>query len=376
MQTPTKIQKAMPATAIGLAKAPVKTLAMPKLDLQRSIDTVARRIGWVLPKPIYDIFSKQIEYTELKAEDHRKFIGLAFGNAPFVGLLFAAGAQMYFQETLYAIAGFFGGTVFFLWLFHLWLSILADKKAKTVEVALPDALQLIASNIKSGLTTERALLVSARPEFGALEKELKLISTEVMTGTPLTEALLNVSFRIKSQVIAITTWLIAKGISAGGQMADLLMEMSDSLRDEQSLKAEAEANVSIYVMMILATAVFGAPALYGVSTFIAEVLMTQQIEMPAGASGLRGSAPGVGSVLSSFMTAKQSTIGADFILFFTFALLVVGAFFASMIISVIVTGKEKNAVSYFPAMVIVSFVVFYIVRIALINVFGAIILGM
>ena len=49
--------------------------------------------------------------------------------------------------------------------FHFILSVIAENRAKTVEEVLPDVLKLVAINLKSGMTVDRALLLSARPEF-------------------------------------------------------------------------------------------------------------------------------------------------------------------------------------------------------------------
>jgi len=59
----------------------------------------------------------------------------------------------------------------FEFLIYLYLNYKVDKKAKEVEEVLPDALQLMASNLRAGLTTEKALFSSARKEFGILQQD-------------------------------------------------------------------------------------------------------------------------------------------------------------------------------------------------------------
>src|SRR3989338_6908138 len=71
-------------------------------------------------------------------------------------------------------------------------------KVKFIENILPDALQLMASNLRAGFTTDRALLLSARPEFGPLKDEINLVGKEITAGKPIEEALFNMTKRVQS----------------------------------------------------------------------------------------------------------------------------------------------------------------------------------
>ena len=69
----------------------------------------------------------------------------------------------------------------------LWFRV--ESRSKEVENILPDALQIMAMNIRAGLTTERALILTARPEFGIFEKELKRAGKEILAGKDLKESM-------------------------------------------------------------------------------------------------------------------------------------------------------------------------------------------
>src|SRR3989304_3937684 len=100
-----------------------------------------QRIARLIPSHIADEVRRNLRYVGINI-DADKFLGflLAYGLA----LSFGVAINLYL---------FFGGA-------YLWLSLRAEGKGRFVEGVLPDALQLIASNIKSGMTTERALFVS------------------------------------------------------------------------------------------------------------------------------------------------------------------------------------------------------------------------
>src|SRR3989344_1966455 len=48
---------------------------------------------------------------------------------------------------------------------YFWVSLKASSQVHKMENAFPDFIQLMASNLRSGMTIDRAFLLSARPEF-------------------------------------------------------------------------------------------------------------------------------------------------------------------------------------------------------------------
>ncbi len=258
---------------------------------------------------------------------------------------------------------------------YISLDLQTESRGRLVERILPDALQLIASNIKSGLTTERALLMSARPEFGPLEKELKRVSTRILAGNPVERAILEIPQHIKSTVVERTTWLLARGVSSGGEIADLLMQLSRNLRTQLALQSEARAAISIYLILIFVSASLGGPTLYAVSSFIVEVMFTQiqsQATIDPAAIAAAGSRF---SGLSSFVGGRTNVISPDFVIFFSQIMMFVGGIFASLILGAIATGKEKDGLRYVPVVLLFSFGLFYLVRFALHSAFGNLLLG-
>src|SRR3989442_12692962 len=123
----------------------------------------------------------------------------------FLGFGVAFISYTFFQFTLLYILGawlisFFG---FFIFTTAI-IAMMADRKAEFIEKVFPDALQLMSANIRSGLTPDRALLLAARPEFGALETEIKRAAKEALTGKPLEEAMMEIPKRMGSKIVVRT----------------------------------------------------------------------------------------------------------------------------------------------------------------------------
>lgn len=334
--------------------------------------SIYKRVAAVIPKRLVMAFKREMDYMGIEISGKR-FVGFLLLYIFFLSLglalnLFLFFGLNFFLTFIFFFCLFFGGT-------YLWLSLTAESKGRFVEKILPDALQLIASNVKSGLTTEKALIVSARPEFGPLEIELKRASREIMAGENMDKALLKIPEKIKSVTLERTIWLISMGISSGGQIADLLMQLADDLREQNTIQQEIRGNISMYIMLIFFTAAFGAPVLFGVSSFIVQVLAVQMDRIPAMPEGINTAAAGqAAGVVGLLGTGEKIPLPVDFVLLFIMITLATTSIFASMTMGIINTGKEKGGAKFVPIILFIAFSLFFIIRWLLVSFFGGLLL--
>ncbi|MDP2666428.1 MAG: type II secretion system F family protein [Candidatus Diapherotrites archaeon] len=331
-------------------------------------------IGIPVLREIQDAFETQFRYLGMRISS-RKFVINIVLMAFVLGVLSTIITSIFLQWNIILV--FLGAAVVslgFIGATYLLLDLQTEGRGSQVEKILPDALQLIASNIKSGLTTERALLVSARPEFGPLETELKRVSTRILSGMPVEKAILEIPRHIKSTLVERTVWLLARGISSGGEIADLLLQLSRNLRTQLALQSEARASISIYLILIFFSAAFGGPALYAVSSFIVQVMASQISSTPQVDPGVLAQAGSRFSGLSGFISGQGEIVDPQFIVLFAQIMLFVGGIFASLILGAIATGREKDGVKYIPVVLLFSFGLFYLVRFVLVAAFGDLLL--
>lgn len=324
-------------------------------------------------RSIIGAFDKQFRYLGLHVSPQKFILNMiAFS---FLLAILGFFSCLFFLKWGMGMAMLGGIVVFFLAIggTYLTLDLQTEAIGKKVEEVLPDALQLVASNIKSGLTTEKALLMSARPEFGPLEKELKRVSTRILSGMPVEKAILEIPQRIRSNLVERTMWLLARGISSGGEIADLLMQLSKNLRTQIALQSEAKAAISIYIILIFFSAAFGGPALYAVASFIVEVMSAQSASTNINPAQLSAAASQLGGV-GSFISTSPNLINPEFVIFFSQIMLFIGGIFASLILGAISTGKEKDGVKYIPFVFLFSFGLFHLIRFALTSSFGPLLL--
>ena len=128
---------------------------------------------------------------------------------------------------------------------YMWIGLNVDAKAKFVEKVLPDALQLMSSNLRAGLTPDRALLLSSRPEFGPLSEELNKVGREIAVGKEIDKALMKMTERIRSEKLTKTMLLIVSGLRSGGELASLLDQTARNLRAQEFVDQKIRSSIKM-----------------------------------------------------------------------------------------------------------------------------------
>lgn len=231
---------------------------------------------------------------------------------------------------------------------YLLFSLLAERRRRTIERMLPDALLLISANIESGLTVDKAFLVSARDEFGPLADDIRLTAMKMFGGTPVEEALGELAASTNSELFEETLKLLIDGIGSGGEVSSLLESSAEDIRTSLQLRDEIATNVRMYSMFIMIAAVMGAPLLFGVSTYLTETTA----ELWAGAD--------IGSVPSqSVIDPSEPTIDVGFFRMFAVSAIAISNIFAALLISEIKNGSLKEGMKRIPVFLAVSIAAFY-----------------
>lgn len=248
-------------------------------------------------------------------------------------------------------------------LFHGFLALGVDRRTKFVESILPDALQLMAANSRAGYIPSRALLLSARKEFGPLSQAIKNVGKEIATGKPLEEALREMSRHIKSETLKRTVGLIIEGGRSGGQFASLLEETAADIRRKQAIKKDVKANITMYTIFVGFAGCIGAPVLYALSSYLITTISQfgQAVEIPQIPTNM------------PFMKFTGIAVSESFLLLFSVAAILVTTIFGALIIGLISSGREKAGIRYIPILVVLAFAIFFIVRIVAGGMLGSIV---
>ena len=306
----------------------------------------------MLPKSIRQRYTSLLRFTDIKVQ-HSKLtgfiflfgFGLAFAMSFSLSVLFSLGPQIFFLS--FAVS-----YVLSELLVYMWLSLYADSKGRFVENILPDALQLMSMNIRAGMTTDRALMLAARPEFGPLQTELSRSGKRILSGMDVRESLLEIPKNIKSDTLGRTINLIVEGIQSGGEVAELLQHTAEDIRNTKLVQQEVQSSILMYSIFIFFAAGIGSPLLFGISTFLVEVLGSQLAEFQISDAEIKGISFNRGEI----------NVSPDFLFMFTGLSLMITSVFAALIIGIINKGDEKEGLKYIPVLIVISMFVFIVSR--------------
>jgi len=341
---------------------------MIRLNLPTTIKKVRfrQKIAFFTPKKYKDFLKKQMIYAGMREDVINKFIGFSFFFTLFLGFVFAFD----FWLIGWGVRGIILGSgigIFLLIVIQISIVLIADARAAEIEKVLPDALQLMAANVRAGMTVDRAIWLAARPEFGVLEEELKIAGTKTVGGKTIKVALMEMAGRVKSDLLEKTFRLVIEGIESGGELAHLLEETANNVRTVHSLRKEIKSSVTTYSIFIFFAAVLGAPALYAISMFFVEIM--GKLWSPKALGGVKET----GSTMGGGMLSKAGapTITTDQLFWFATLSILVTTMFGALIIGLIQSGKEKNGIKFIPALTCGALLVFILAQFIIKMIFGS-----
>lgn len=300
--------------------------------------------------PFYTkIMEKLAYYADLKKDprEHVNFIvivGLVLGVIGFI-------AGFIFLNWYLGIVIFISAFILVLLVAYLLLMLKADSRGSDAEKVLPDALQLMATNLRAGLTTDKAFLVSAREEFGVLNEEFKRVAKEIAAGKDLVDSLHDMSKRIKSDTISRTIDLITFGMTSGGELAPLLEESASSLRQQLLTRKQVHASVLMYTIFIFAAVGFIAPLLFGLSTVLTGIMTSTLGSVGEIPKEVTASVP---------ISVASVMIDINFIRGFAIVLLLLSGVLSSLVLGLINSGEEKDGLKYIPILVPLSIAMYFL----------------
>ena len=232
---------------------------------------------------------------------------------------------------------------------------------KKMEDSFPDFIELMSSNLRAGMTIDKALILSSRKEFAPLDKEILGLGKDIITGREVSRALKDMADRIGSEKIHKTINLIISGIRSGGNLSILLEETATNMRERNYVEKRAASNVLMYVIFIFFAVSIGAPLLFGLSSVLVEILTKILSSFPETQS--------VNTGLPFSITKINITV--NFIIYFTMTFLVVIDFLASLVLGLVSKGQEREGFKYTVPLIVMSLSVFFITRFAILRYFTA-----
>ncbi len=235
------------------------------------------------------------------------------------------------------------------------------KAEQDIERDLPEFIDALVSNLKGGISLEKALLQSVRKEQVTLLKEVTLINEKIFMGKTSLEAIQEFRMKYDSQILSRTVFLLEEGIRGGGNLAHPLERISENLKRIYSLNEEIKGNASGFAIVIQAISIIIAPLLFALAitllTFIGNLLVLLQ---DSGTQLLQGMGEGLPPEYPFYLIT------------FSYAMIALITLFSSLITSQLKGEKVFVAFKYMPIYVGISMFIYATFKTILLNFFGGI----
>lgn len=326
--------------------------------MAESIDKLFAITASVFPKSVLDGFEKTLAEADFDVPA-KKYAGFSVWASLLIGL-FVFSFVWNFLPIRYSavIAVFF--FVLSLAMFYWVVSLIADSRAKKIDDVLPDALSMISANIRAGMTIENAVLVSARPEFGPLEEEIRLASTKAYGGMSMAQAFEEMAERIRSNQLKRAIRLFIEGSKLGGQMAQLLTEIARDLRELAALRREIQNATLTYTIFIVFSTLIASPVLFATSVYYAQIneKVSSKIAAP-------GELPSAGAGFMPKFGKSAEMITSEEFYSFAVATVLVTSFFSALVLALVRQGKATAGLKQAPLFVFAAIAIFIATHFAL-----------
>ena len=252
--------------------------------------------------------------------------------------------------------------------YYAYLESNVKKKGLQIEKDLPEFIDNLISNLKGGISLEKALLKSVRVDQKELLSEITLINEKIMIGKTPLEAIKEFRDRFDSEILKRTLFLLEEGIRSGGNLAKPLERISENLKRIQTLNDEIKGNAAGFAIIIRAISIFVAPLLFALSitllTFIGN-LFTMLGDADTGGGGMGG---------MSGMLGGLDEIPTEFPIYlmtFSYSMIILITFFSSLITSQLRGEKIYVAIKYIPIYIGASVILYNIFTTFLLGAFGS-----
>lgn len=312
------------------------------------MDRIFRAIVGLSPVSIREKLELTLNYAGLRISAV-EWMAWALVFSTTSALICISAASLLRQDAaVTSIAGLLGfSAIAFIQYLSLYFRV-EDRKQR-VEKVLPDFLNLVAANIKAGMSPIVALRSAARPEFGPLEEEVKVATAKSLGIESFEGVLLSMTKNINSNAFKRTVELFVSSLKGGGNIAAILENAAADLRQTQELQAQLITGTQLYVMFIVFITTVGMPALMAVSMRFIQTVQTLQ---PKATSSL---AAQIGLGIST-------PIDQNFLWVLSIVFLTLTCFFTSMLIGVIHEGRKLYGIKWAPALVAGGLISFYVLN--------------
>ena len=148
----------------------------------------------------------------------------------------------------------------------LIINYLQRRRLSLFNEQLGGMLQLLSNSLKTGYAIDRALETVAEKSQPPVSTEFERVTTEITLGTSVEDALSALLLRINSPDLEFIVTAILLHVRVGGNLAEVLDNISDTLRDR--LQTKRDMTVLTAQSRASATIITGLPVLLALGLYV------------------------------------------------------------------------------------------------------------
>lgn len=326
-----------------------------RIDFER---LVSRRVG-VFIQRLIDLSGMKISLNTFL-----EYVVVGF----FIFFIGSGAVMLFILNIPGALSFLFGlliGLIYIVMIYGI-LNYQIDSRTAKMEKILPEYFQLVAANLKSGMSIDRSMLLASRPEFSPFSDDVHKMNNKLFSGESFERGLKELADSYKSNTLNRSVRLIIEAERFGGKMADLINDIAKDIRDQQLIQKEIAGQLFMYSIFIAFAGLVAAPVLYGLTSQMIKITDTVW-------KGILTSNPGgLPSTGATFLKPQPPliTIGE----YHTFSLLaiIIITGCAAIIMAAINSGKPVRGIRMVPIFIIMGLGIFLIVGTVVAGLFGSI----
>ncbi|AKF11663.1 type II secretion system F family protein [Sandaracinus amylolyticus] len=200
-------------TVLGIVTAGFVTVTDPTSALRRRWAEYVRTLDYEVRFLLLKTTGQRIALTQLAIVLAIPFVSLLLDDSILVLLIPIVAVGPYF-----------------------WLRRQHDERVRLLEENLDSWLLMLANALKASPSLGEAIQSSAKLMRAPFSEELDLVIKEMKLGTPLDQAVLNMSTRIKSRIISSSLATVLVGRQTGGDLPNILEQSAATLREMARLE--------------------------------------------------------------------------------------------------------------------------------------------
>lgn len=275
--------------SVGLMLAPQNGVA-EQLGYYGEDDAVGGSSG-----PVAASRGRILDVVAVVAES-RGFTGMVRSNLERAGLPLRPNEYIFLHVLVTSVAGFavqlltgrllLSALVVVLFAVApiVYLAMKIERRRRAFEEQLPDVLGLIAGSLRAGWGVQQAIELVVEEISDPAASEFRRAQSEARFGLPLEQALGRMAERLDSEDFRWTVTAITIQREVGGNLAEVLDVVANSIRERAELKRHvraltAESRFSMIVLTVLPLFLLGA--LFVVNPAYAMILTNTRVGMTA-----------------------------------------------------------------------------------------------